>query len=330
MVSWSSFDGDADAWDTALASVGAGNFYQSHAWGSFRSEMGWQPLRVIGRAEDGTFVAMAQMLVRRQFGTTIIWVPAGPAGDIRHWAAALPMLLRDRFGKLTYCRLNVLREREEIAGGPLLSNDGWRRPGARLGTGLSLELDLRPPAAERMGSASANWRHNLRRAGKYGLTVEPWVNPDVAQMVAVYREMEDYKGLSEQHSEAALRAMVRHIGGNMAIFRCLDREGNLLAFRAAGIFRERAWDLLAAATRAARKVYASHALLWALADACRQRGAVAYDLGGADPVANKGVFDFKRGTGARLFEYAGEWEWAGMPLLAPAVGLMMKYRGMTA
>jgi len=328
-VNWRDFNGDAKAWDGTLADFAAGNFYQSHAWGEYRGEMGWQPLRVVGTGEGANVATMAQMLVRRQFGAAIVWVPGGPAGDFRHWAAALPDLLRSRFGMAAYCRVNVLREHQPAAES-LLTAAGWRRPRARLGTGLSLELDLRPTAAERMALASGNWRHNLRRSGKYGLAVEPWSNPDAAQMAAVYREMEDYKGLAQQHSEQALRSMLEHLGASVTILRCLDAKGNLLAFRAAGIFGGRAWDLLAAATPAARKVYASHALLWALTEACREQGALTYDLGGADPVANKGVFDFKRGTGARLFEYTGEWEWAGMPLLGRAVGLLMKHRGMAA
>lgn len=323
------FAGRPDTWDRALAAIDRGNFYQSHGWGEHRGEMGWQPLRVTGPGEGVDGAAMAQMLVRRRFGAAIVWVPGGPAGDIRHWAAALPDLLRSRFGAGAYCRVNVLHEHQQDAESRLRAT-GWRRPRVRLGTGLSLELDLRPAADERIALASGNWRHNLRRSGKYGLTVEPWSNPDVAQMAAVYREMEGYKGLAPQHSEQALRSMLGHLGAGVTILRCLDEKGNLLAFRAAGVFGGRAWDLLAAATPAARKVYASHALLWALAETCRQQGALAYDLGGADPVANKGVFDFKRGTGARLFEYMGEWEWAGMPLLGWAVGLMMKHRGMAA
>lgn len=329
MVTWSIFDGEASGWDSALSALEAGNFYQSHAWGEYRSAMGWQPIRAIGRTGEGAVVAMAQLLVRRQFGTAVVWVPGGPAGDPRHWAVDLPAFLRDRFGMATYCRMNILREGKEDVERVLVAG-GWGRPRTRLGTGLSLELDLRPVAEERMKSITSDWRRNLRRSGKSGLTVEPWLNPDPAEMAAVYREMEDYKGLAQQHSEAALSTMARHLGGRLVMFRCRDHEGQLLAFRAAGIFGERAWDLMAAATRAARKVSASHALLWAVTETCRQQGALIYDLGGADPVANWGVFDFKRGTGARLFEYEGEWEWAGLPFMGSAVGLAMKYRGVAA
>ena len=69
-----------------------------------------------------------------------------------------------------------------------------------------------------------------------------------------------------------------------------------------------AFDLLAAANPSARKVYASHELLWQLFNDCFEKGILRYDLGGVDPQQNKGVFDFKKGTGAELFTYLGEWE----------------------
>jgi hypothetical protein len=327
-VRWRSFEGAPSEWDDALVSLG-GDLYQSHAWGNYRSRGGWRLLRAIERDSDGATTAMAQILLRRRLGITITWIPGGVAGDCRRWAVSLPQFLRREFGSATYCRVNILSEQTAKVK-DALTTSGWRRPAARLGTGLSLELDLRPSAPERMNLASANWRHNLRRSGKYGLTVERWRQPDVRQMAMIYRDMEGYKGLAQQHSETDLRAMIDSLGRRLLVFRCLDGTGNLLAFRAAGVFRERGWDLLAAAAPAGRKVYASHAVLWALLEACREEGARTFDLGGVDPTSNKGVFDFKRGTGARLIEYTGEWEWAGVPLLAPAVSLIMKYRGLAA
>ncbi|HEC15234.1 MAG TPA: peptidoglycan bridge formation glycyltransferase FemA/FemB family protein [Sedimenticola sp.] len=329
MVNWTVFEGAAAAWDEVLAAVEPGNFYQCHAWGEYRGGMGWQPLRLIGRRGDGAVVTLAQMLLRRRLGATVVWIPGGPAGDTACWAQTLPQMLRARFGAACYCRVNLLRE-GTAATADTLRGCGWRPPSARLGTGLSLELDLQGAAAERLTLASRNWRRNLRRSTKYGLSIELWREPDPAQMVSIYRDMESYKGLAAQSSEQALGAMVERLGPRLLLFRCLDDEGHLLALRAAGLAGPRAWDLLAAASRAARKLYASHALFWALTEACRDRGATAYDLGGADPTGNKGVFDFKCGSGAHLIEYAGEWEWAGIPLLAQAVGMMMKSRGLVA
>ena len=35
-----------------------------------------------------------------------------------------------------------------------------------------------------------------------------------------------------------------------------------------------------------------------------------FDLGGIDPINNRGVYDFKKGTGATQIDYEGEWDTA--------------------
>lgn len=326
MVNWTRFDGAAVDWDTGLVSLPGANFYQSYDWGSYRAALGWQALRLMARSE-GAVVAMAQVLVKRKAGCAVCWIPGGPAGAIAEWAPTLPAALQSELGRLTYCRLNALNEAAPGAT-ERIGSTGWKRPGVRLGSGLSLDLDLRPEAAMRLASTSGNWRHNLKRAGKYALLVERWARPDAGQIAAVYREMEGIKNLPEQHSHAALDAIIAHLGERLIVYRCLDADGQLLAIRAGAVFAGRGWDLLAAANQAARKVYASHALLWALTEECRRIGASSFDMGGADPDGNKGVFNFKQGTGARLFEYVGEWEWAGVPGLATAAGILIKRRGL--
>ena len=78
----------------------------------------------------------------------------------------------------------------------------------------------------------------------------------------------------------------------------------------------------------ARKLYATHATLWALLDHCQRDGMVNYDLSGVDPVQNKGVYDFKHGTGARLVENLAEWDWASLPGLRLLINLAIWHRGM--
>ena len=91
--------------------------------------------------------------------------------------------------------------------------------------------------------------------------------------------------------------------------------------------RMAAMDLLAVAGGEARKVYASHATLWALLNHCSRLGLHNYDLSGVDPVGNKGVFDFKHGTGASLVECLGEWEWTSLPGFRQAVNRLVARKG---
>ena len=87
-----------------------------------------------------------------------------------------------------------------------------------------------------------------------------------------------------------------------------DESGQLLSVRGALLQASTAWDFIAVTTPEGRKTYSSHRTLVSLAQECARRGCTAFELGGIDPENNKGVFDFKNGTGAQITTYLGEWE----------------------
>ena len=324
MVTWEQYSGSAEEWDGHVETL-SGGFYQTYGWGEVRRVAGWQPLRLLAR-RDGLVIASASVLVKRKFGVAVCWVPGAPLGlsDVidSKFLAALSSVLSTR---LFYCRISLLRPDlgDEAA---FLSDSGWKRPAVAMSSGLTMSYALAGDEAERLKRTSGNWRHNLKRSRRYGLRFEHWGAPDVDAISALYREMESLKSITEQHSAAELAAIFTHCGDRVIVYRCLDSEGRLLAIRAAGLCGATAMDLLAVAGGEARKVYASYATLWALLDHCSRLGLREYDLSGVDPVGNKGVFDFKHGTGAGLVECLGEWEWASLPGLRRAVNWLLARR----
>jgi lipid II:glycine glycyltransferase (peptidoglycan interpeptide bridge formation enzyme) len=135
--------------------------------------------------------------------------------------------------------------------------------------------------------------------------------------------MEIHKGLEPQVSERELIEILKLVDSSVILYKCENIQGELIAIRACAVWRDQSFDLLAAASLPARKVYASHGLLWALFNQCAVIGVSRYDLGGVDPIKNKGVFDFKKGTGAQLIKYLGEWEYGSFPFLKKLVSCLM-------
>ena len=127
--------------------------------------------------------------------------------------------------------------------------------------------------------------------------------------------------------EPGLQALFSHVGNHVVVYRCSDADGKLLAFRACAFVGDKAWDLLAATAVAGRKSYASYAAFWALMQDCHHRGVKHYDLSGIDPAGNRGVYDFKQGTGATPVEYTGEWEWAYPGCIALPANWLIGRRG---
>jgi hypothetical protein len=327
MVIWSEFDEGAVAWDAAMERLAGVTLYQIYAWGEARSALGWKPVRLVARDEKQNIVALVQGLARRAGpGVSLCWIPGGPAGAVEVCGAELRAALLRAVGTAwLYCRMNALRPSQADDVGSLVTR-GWKRPWHLLTTGLSLSYDLRPDEVARRAAASGNWRHNLRRSDKYGLVVTRWNEPVAEEISTIYRDMEALKGLEQQHSLEEIRAMLNTLGDRLILFRCRDASGTTIALRGCGYFGAQAWDLLAAAAPAARKVYASHAILWAITEECRRLGVENYDLSGVDPIGNKGVYDFKKGTGAAHQQYLGEWEWSNLPGLRWAANLAMRFR----
>lgn len=322
--------GDAEAgrdWNRVLQTFDDASIYQTIEWGENRRALGWTPYRWLA-TDDGKPVAMAQGLLRRApGGAGIVWIPGGPVGPVHSWNDAFRKVVKQSTGlAFIYCRFHSMRA-AQAAETDALHAQGWRMPRQRLGAAASLLYDVSAPAEQRVAASSKNWRHNLKRAGKAGHIVARWDAPDIDEMRSVYAEMEDYKQLSPQHSVQNLRALYDHVRKRMITFSCRDAGGRLVSFRACATLGDKAWDMLAATAVAGRKTYASYATFWALTGECSRRGIRHYDLSGVDPQHNRGVYDFKQGTGALPLEYLGEWEWAQPRLLAlPANWLIGRRR----
>lgn len=332
VAEWRQFNGDAQAWDRAFIALESfPSLHQSFAWGEARSVLGWRVLRCEALDEHQKTIALVQVLVRLAGpGVGLCWIPGGSAGDLSLCDASMRKFLACAIGTtFVFYRMNLLRELTDDAIGKLKAT-GWKRASHKLTTGLSMLYDLSMEEPERLALASGNWRHNLRRSAKYGLTIERWFSPVAAEIAQQYQEMESLKGLEQQFSIEELHSLIAMLGDRLLLYRCLDGNGRMIALRGCGIFGANAWDLFAATTPSARKVYASHALFWALTSECKRLGVQIYDLSGIDPLGNKGVYDFKKGTGAKHIEYLGEWEYANFPGLRWIANVAMKFKGIRA
>jgi lipid II:glycine glycyltransferase (peptidoglycan interpeptide bridge formation enzyme) len=205
--------------------------------------------------------------------------------------------------------------------------NGWHRTLWPLNPNATMLLDLSSDEETLRSRLSRNWAHNLRRGEKRCPTVRPWTNADPEELVHIYREMEAYKGLQRQYSEPELRSLLTHLKDNILLYRTDGEDGLPSALRACAVLGNSACDLLAASGQEARRSYATYALLWTLLTQCRERGVTSYDLGGVDPVGARGVYDFKKGTGAKHRQFLGEWDWSRPALLRPAACLAIRLKG---
>ncbi|APW44168.1 lipid II:glycine glycyltransferase FemX [Rhodoferax saidenbachensis] len=327
MLTWQRWTGNAIEWDALILRLEDFTVYQSHAWGEHRARFGWLPVRMVAR-RNSQVVAAAQILVRRYpLGVGVVWIPGGPLGDIQSWNKDFRQAIRKLSGlKFLYCRFNALGVRANGVD-EMLDSNGWARSSQPLSSGMSLEYRPSLPEEERLQMCSGNWRHNLRRSFKRGLSTSVWANPDPVEMMRAYESMQELKGLAAQTSKDEIESLLSAFGKHCVIVRCDDEQGNLLALRGALAMGGKAWDMFAVANPAGRKVYASHSAFWFLMNQCAIMGVQWYDMSGADPVNNRGVYDFKKGSGATDFTQVGEWDFASPFFLRKPVSYLIGRRG---
>ena len=328
MLKWKVWDGEWDTWNDLHTGFPDYSVYQSYDWGQHRSDFGWCPYRLIA-VEDNIIVSMAQILVRKfPLNVALVWVPGGPVGKLNSWGSSFFSALKNILDTChIYCRVSPVRKRDHH---DLFNMDalGWLRPVVPLHTSMSLSYDPTVDEAVRLVNASQSWRHNLKRSyrQKYGNEASVWISPDLDQMLSVYESMWDYKNMEQQLSRSELKSIFDNFGEKCLVIRCIDGEGDLIALRGALLFGTKAWDIFAAASPKARKVYGSHLTFWTLINECAKCNVKWYDMGGVDPDGGQGVYNFKKGTGAVELPYLGEWDWASSTLLRYAANYMIKSR----
>ena len=309
---WTSWSGTDQQWNTAINQFPFSNIYQSAQWAHYKSVAGWSNLRLVRLDSEQKLVAVAQCLVKKgPLNSAVLWIPGGPIGSVECPASSL---LRSIQGELkvsiTYVRtsfFNPTTTENEL----MLKDLGWTRCRTSLGAQKSMDYLLDQPEEIRRARCTTNWGRNLRRAEKNINRPYLWSHPDASEIAIAYSEMNQFKDVTNldlSRSESEISNIIDSFKEELLIIRCDDDSGNIDSLRGVLRFSNRAWDFLALTSPSGRKNYSSHAVFWHLTNVCQSLGVQSIDLSGIDPENNKGVYDFKKGTGAQQIDYLGEWD----------------------
>ena len=309
---WTVWDGTSFEWNKTISQFDDVNVYQTSEWADHKTASSWNVIRLVCSYDGVRIVTAAQCLFRRgPLQTVIIWVPGGPIGDLSKVTPSFVKILkRHLHANFIYVRLSVMRGVNPDTS-TQLSSCHWHKSSLTVGTNSSLVHYLDVEQSARLTRCTSNWKRNLKRSSKNTAPPYVWINPDAASLSLAYSHMNNFKkidGVLLTRSTSELQSVIDVFGENLILVRSDDPEGNLLAIRGVICFHKTAWDFIAVTTPLGRKSYASHAVFWMLAEECFGRGMKRYDLGGIDPLNNRGVYDFKKGTGSVQVDYQGEWD----------------------
>lgn len=283
-----------------------------------RSLDGWSALRIV----DPDDLPVAQVLIKKvQPWATVAYCPGGFVTQVpvnaRTFTKQIASLTKAR---LLYVRTHMITPTRFTD--LQLSEHGWIPVHKPFSSGESLKMRLDSSETQRRDLLSFNWKRNLKRGEKHDNAVSIDVTPNATVIGAAHQELEILKGPAVNNWESSvphINALIQGFGERLVTVTCTDHDGRVRAVRGAVITANGAvaFDMLASTTLEGRQNYSSYVTFWELANELSRRGVVRYDLGGVDEVNNKGVFDFKNGTGAVPITYGGEFDAASPKAIRP-------------
>ncbi|MCS7050797.1 MAG: aminoacyltransferase, partial [Thermomicrobium sp.] len=176
---------DPEAWDALVVRCG-GRLLQSWRWGSFKARHGWHAIRLA--LQNGAGVAVAQVLLRRSYGVSVMYIPRGPVADVpstdlaRGFRSAIDQLAQQERA------IAVIAEPEDERGLELLpSSLGWRPTPTVIQPRRTLRIRLGDDQ-QLLSQMKPKTRYNVRLAFRRGITTRHGSIEEIPAFYSLLRE----------------------------------------------------------------------------------------------------------------------------------------------
>jgi len=141
-----------------------------------------------------------------------------------------------------------------------------------------------------------DWRKNLHRAERNNLNIVSGTDAKLfSTFLELYKELIETKKFKEYVNPTNF---IQYNEQNEEDFKLMTfiayKDGKPVSGLVGSAIGETGLSIFSATNELGKKLYAAYLLqlqwlLW-----CKQKGCLKYDLGGIDPIENKGVYDFKK------------------------------------
>jgi lipid II:glycine glycyltransferase (peptidoglycan interpeptide bridge formation enzyme) len=322
MSNWQLYDGDVTNWEDRVSHIENSTYLHDDEWAKHLENLGWTTCRW-HHQQDGESIAFLQGFLKRYpFGVGVLWFPDWIIGDYKLSHNVTDVLRKSLSLRFLTIRIRSHHQKnnKELA----LLKRYFSYVSKPFDSGLTMQLDLSISVDELHQGLSKNWRRNLKRSNK--LDYEIVEVRDIKTIVRLYKELGEAKGLGELFSFQQIESLMNSYAEQIVVIGARTPDGVVQAIRGAIIRNHQAIDIFAAANAFSRKHYLSYALCWELVNRCQSLGCHDFDFNGVDPENNMGVYNFKKGTGARLVETLGEFEYSNSFIMKKLVNIASRWR----
>ena len=297
-MGWSTSKNNQENWDFYLCDLKNNSFYNLYDYGEFAEINGWKSLRIFYYLNNKVS-SIASLLIKKKFFLNIIHVPGGIQGENSNYILKdLHNFIKQNFGIMTVIMIDLQDSLDEN-----YNYKNWYRITSRNYETIIKSLSLKKK--ELINTFSKNFRRNCIRSERYNDTLKQIKIPDIEELYELYNEMEQYKRIDKQYSKEQLSYKIKCLKKNIINFELRDSSKKLISFRSFIFFNNYAWDYLAVTGKEGRKKYSSYKILNHIFKFCIDNNITEYDLSGIDIKNNLGVYNFKKGTGGKLYKRIG-------------------------
>ena len=297
----------APEWSRLLGQFEDANLYQTWNYGAVR--WGKQNLSHLVLRQNGAVAAMAQLrIIRPRFlKAGVAYLRWGPLCHLRGRELDLPTVsrvaaaLHDEYVRKRRLFLRILPNAFAGSGRGVVFEQAFSpdyRPGpAQGGADRTFLLDLSPSIEDLRKKLDQKWRNQLNRAEKNNLTLLQGDGPAEYQVFSgLYEQMWSRKKFDTTVDVREFATLCRDLpeGLKFKILICRHQDTPVASIVCSAL-GDTGIYLLGATHDEGLNTKGAYLLQWAMIKWLKENGFRYYDLGGIDPVANPGVYHFKRG-----------------------------------
>lgn len=322
---------NASDWDERVGEQAEANLYVFQPWGTYKARLKWSVRRIEILGEDRQTLAYVQYQVRRVGLVRFVLVQGCPVLTAlgAAWARALIDAFLDHLALGRFDLLGVnFQEFQNNEMVPALLTLGFVPVVSP--RHYTLEIDLTTSLNAIFAGADRNWRRNLLKALD---------NPDLNAVILtdpaerlrafdrfteMYAALQARKGFSNTFNPQAFRDIAA-ADLRLVILEVRER-GETVMVRITHRAQGRWTDFFAASNERGRATNAAALSVWRLIEQAKAEGCPVYDLGGIDPVGNRGVFNFKRGLSRRVVQSTPLWLYSRTGLLRTVAATLLAQR----
>lgn len=317
---------EREAFNKFVESHPKGHFLQLWEWGQVKRGMGWEMLPLV-LEKDGKIKASLLILKRKLplpgINRCIFYAPRGPVADV-HDEEAIRLLFAGakrlaREHKAIFLKIDPDVPKDDAVFADILKKNGFRKNE----TGLDFEgvqpnfvmrLDITPEEEVLLSNMHSKWRYNIRLAERKGVKIRSAENKeDLRVFYAILQETAKRDNFLIRGYEYFEWIWDYMVGAGYARLFMAEYENEVIAATLAMRTKDKVWYLYGASSNRHRNVMPNYLLQWHMIKWAREMGCSLYDFRGVSGDLDEnnplyGLYRFKKGFGAELVEFIGEWD----------------------